>query len=329
VTRTLRLAPIALTAALLASCGGTGSKADDHYKVTLRYCSSSGFSRCNATNQASTSEISASQRAIFQRAADHIQGLITAGLAPAKTRDSSGPLTCYKDDLKMYGVRMDETVHGLLVLVVVEDLGSAATLASSGPCMVRGSNGLPLVAVMKLNTADVAGLEADGRLETVAFHELFHTLGFGTVWTGNDSPFDLVSGSDSDPRFLGHRALAKAKSDNGAPADWTSVPLEGGSFEGTSSAHWRQSTFASDSSHYEIMTGYVAPASADFHEQLSATTLGSLADLGYQVDYTKADAYTIPNPSALRALVSADAKALGDDVARIPVAVSTEEGEAP
>lgn len=314
-----------LTAALALSCGG-GSSPDANFTITLRYCSDAGFSSCSAANQAGTDEISDSQRALIRHAADRLERLITAGLVPGRTlNDKGNPLTCYRDEAQQSGVVMNETVHGLLVLVVAEDLGTGGTLASSGPCMVRYSSKLPLVAVMKLNkngTINKDTLEADGRLETVVFHELFHTLGFGTIWTGKDAPVQLVgTGVDSsDPRFLGAQALAKAIAVNDAPATWTSVPLEGGGLEGTSSSHWRQSTFANDSANYELMTGFVAPAGTP--EQLSATTLGSLADLGYAVDYSKAEPFIIPHPSALRALVSAGATPVGDDVLRIPVSTA-------
>ena len=48
-------------------------------------------------------------------------------------------------------------------------------------------------------------------------------------------------------------------------------------------------------------------------------TIQSLADMGYVVDITQADAYTLGNPSGVRAPSSAPVLHLKDDILRIPI----------
>lgn len=323
------LAPLAVT--LLAACGSEGPKPDPAYYVTLRYCSASALASCTAENQNGRDDLTESQRQILESAAEKIEQVVTAGLVPGRTRDRGGPLTCYKDAAPgSAGVTMDETVHGLVVLVMVDDMSSSGILAASGPCIVRGSNGLPLVAVMRLNgssSTSIATLTTDGRLYNVVLHELFHTLGFGTLWGPEDKK--LLGGSDSDPRYTGRNALEQAKTANSTPdsevQSWASVPVEREGGAGTMLSHWRQSVFSnysSSSAPWELMTGRIAPQGID--EPLSATTLGAIRDLGYHVDFGLADDFTIPNPdltasmAALRAPVEGELT-LGDDVLRLPI----------
>lgn len=64
------------------------------------------------------------------------------------------------------------------------------------------------------------------------------------------------------------------------------VPLEDTGAPGTRDNHWRESVFGA-----ELMTGYLN----DGVNPLSRLSVASLADLGYQVDVTQADAYSAPS----------------------------------
>jgi hypothetical protein len=61
------------------------------------------------------------------------------------------------------------------------------------------------------------------------------------------------------------------------------VENTGGS--GTANVHWRESVFGN-----ELMTGWLSGST----QPLSRITVGSLADIGYQVDMNAADQYTPP-----------------------------------
>jgi hypothetical protein len=62
---------------------------------------------------------------------------------------------------------------------------------------------------------------------------------------------------------------------------------------GTRDSHWSENVFGS-----EIMTGYVGPGS---NMPISRVTVGSLADIGYSVNYAAADVYA---PSATSVLAA-------------------------
>ena len=65
---------------------------------------------------------------------------------------------------------------------------------------------------------------------------------------------------------------------------------------GTRDGHWRESTFDT-----ELMTGFTERGPMP----LSVITVGALADLGYTVDRSKADPYTVPSTLALASRMSA------------------------
>lgn len=303
----------ALGAALLLSCGsGDGPSADESYKITLRYCAEARFSTCGAdpSTQATLTEITQAQRDAFQAAATRVEGLITAGLVPAVTRSGGSPLQC-GDDSDLH-VSMNEEVHGLLVLVTLKSGMNGGTIASSGPCIERASSKLPLVAMMQFNSVTVENYRSNGQLPLIATHEMLHCLGFGTIWDP-EMGLGLITGEGTtNPRFTGARALATAKSTNGAPSTWTSLPLDNTGGVGTLNSHWRQPEFGQ-----EMMTGYI-PTSPTTPFPLSATTLASLRDLGYSVNMSRAESFTL-DVSGVSALRSSDDIHLSDDVLRIPV----------
>lgn len=308
----LRLALPLLATALLASCGDKKPGADSSYTVTLRYCSPAvtgtptaqsplPLAACSDASQTGLAAFTEAERADLRLAADNIQKVVTAGLRPAQTRSSDGPLRCFIDEQKTRYMTMDEEVHGLVVLVMTEQLASSSILAESGPCIVRDSSNLPLVAVMRINADALSQLKSDNQLYAVAFHELFHTLGFGTMWTPDPithKGFNLVTGSGSSYAYTGAQALAQAKAQNFAPASWATVPVDSSGFEGTAGSHWHQNVFSNypTSGPWELMTGHIPPVSVT--PVLSATTLGAIADLGYSVDLGQAAAFRIPNPTA-------------------------------
>jgi hypothetical protein len=279
--------PRRLAAALLATlaaCGGGGGGSG--HTITLRY----------------ESTLTDAQRKAFEDARDRLERIITGGLGDVRVQDGSGNAIPCGDGADAVDVK--ETVHGLLILVTVKSLGSSGILAQSGPCIVRSSGSeLPVVAIMNLNSSYAASLEASGELGVVVQHEMFHALGFGTIWPDKG----LLSGAGTDdPSFTGAAALAAATTANGAPSSWTAVKVENTGGAGTRDAHWRESVFGN-----ELMTGWISGV----ENPLSLTTIESMADLGYSVDAAQAEAFTIPSPdAALRASGAEPRLHLGDDV---------------
>jgi hypothetical protein len=184
--------------------------------------------------------------------------------------------------------------------------GAGGILGQAGPCIVRSSSRLPVVGVMTFDSADLATLEQAGQLDAVILHEMLHVVGFGTIWPD----LGLVSGSgSSNPVFTGAAARsAFMQFDGGASYGGTPVPVENGGGAGTRNSHWRESVLLD-----ELMTGWLSGAV----QPLSRTTLGSLGDLGYQVDDSQAD--PLPSLSALRRDSGEDPVDLGADVLEIPM----------
>ncbi len=306
MTRIVARSAAALAALLALSCGPRSPPADATYTLEIRY-------------RPSVAALSESQRTTLttgvDRAADRIRAMITAGLVPTRVSgfDCEGTLET---------VRIDEKVHGLVVLVSYDTLpypNTVGTLASSGPCIVRKRDRYPLVAVVQFNAASSISTALSAGdvdfVQVVALHELFHALGFGTIWTDYRG---LVTGaSTGDPLFRGARAVAAAKGLDGAPSTLTGIPVENGGSQGTIGAHWRELDLDD-----ELMTGYVDPGSEN---PLSHASIASLADLGYEVDVSQADqapAFVWPGAAALRAPSPSAGISYGDDVLRtVPVEV--------
>jgi len=260
-----------VVAAVLLSCGGGGGGGD--YQVQLQFETS----------------VTDTQRAAFQGAAARIGRFITSGLSTVSFDASkcAGPCTCGSEGGTQYPV--PSVVKNLLIFVEVKPIdGIGGILASSGPCYVRSTNGLPAVGVMTFDEADLANIEAKGLLDNVVLHEMLHVLGFGTIWTDKSL---LTGTSGTDPEFTGAAAGAAFRSQNGGTTDTVPVEATGGS--GTALSHWRESIFKN-----ELMTGWISGST----QPLSATSIGSLADLGYSVNLAQADPFNLATASNLRAL---------------------------
>src|SRR5690606_4901993 len=118
----------------------------------------------------------------------------------------------------------------------------------------------------------------------VILHEMGHVLGLGT----NYLLIGLVDGFPFDPHYTGRAGVAAHQELGGDRY----VPLEDQGGLGTAVGHWRESVFGN-----ELMTGYLNQGS----QPLSRLTVAALADLGYGVDLSAADPYSIPSgPAASR-----------------------------
>ena len=126
------------------------------------------------------------------------------------------------------------------------------------------------------NDIDFPGLTA------VLTHEMGHALGIGSFWKYQnffkDFPdLNLLEGEKTDtPTYVGANAIAQYQS-YGKPTA-IAVPVQPFVL-----GHWDEDYLGT-----ELMTPY-----ADDRNQLSRVTLGALADLGYTVNYGRADHYVL------------------------------------
>lgn len=188
---------------------------------------------------------------------------------------------------------LNETVKGIVLFAQVGPIdGAGQILGSAGPCILRSSTLLPIVGSMQFDAADMSAMVASGILNGVVLHEMMHTLGFGTVW-GPGLQGEVAAPDGADPRFIGANGQTAYAGVGGTDAP-TGVPVENTGGVGTRGSHWRESVFRS-----ELMTGW-----ADGTMPLSRVTIGALKDLGYDVDLSKADPYTLPSLLTANALLA-------------------------
>ena len=206
-------------------------------------------------------------------------------------------------------VRVDgEIVDDLLILAQGAEIdGPGGVLGQAGPTHIRPASAgkskfLPVKGIMTFDTADLKTMQKDGTLKDVITHEMGHVIGVGSIWSRRGV---LKSAGTNTVRFTGKNArkefgrLKKSKA-----AD---VPVENTGGTGTADVHWRESVFRT-----ELMSGFIAAR----NNPLSRLTVASLADLGYEVDMTKAEPYTLPN---LLALATAGATTTHDEPHALPV----------
>jgi len=191
---------------------------------------------------------------------------------------------------------VNETVKDLLVLVHVQRITDTVpgeqTLGESGPCLVRDPGNIPVLGVMSLNSTTLVSLTQNGMLGDVIKHEMAHLLGFGTVWDLDNLVQDTTT---KDPWFSGPDAQAAFHKARPSYTDKV-VPVEAGGGAGTTLSHWRESVMTN-----ELMTGFLNSGP----NPLSATTIESMADLGYTVDASVADPWPSPGSAASRAVTGA------------------------
>lgn len=187
---------------------------------------------------------------------------------------------------------LNETVDDILIYVIVEPIDGAGKVLSTGtPCVLRDGSLLPAIAVLRVDSDDVARLEEQSMLRGVALHTMAHALGFGTLWPAKG----LVTGAGGDdPRFTGANASAAYRAiSGGAYTQDYRPPLESHvdyndpveDVAGARDVHWR-SLFG-----IELMTAY---ARSVF--RLSSVTAAQFGDLGYQVNLGAADDFTCGPP---------------------------------
>ena len=163
----------------------------------------------------------------------------------------------------------------------IDDLRIYAGSHESGPLgwgsprVLRESH-LPVVGCMSFN------MQTTDLLNT-GLHEIGHVLGFGTIWDDLGLLQDLSLGDpNADTHFNGPLAIAAFDDAGGRDYTGAKVPVE--KMDG---AHWR----------YSVLEGEIMMPSA-IGGALSAITIQSLANLGYGVDVTQADPYTLPGAAS-------------------------------
>ena len=161
-----------------------------------------------------------------------------------------------------------ERIDDLRIYVTTFEDGS--TIGKGSPSLLRQETHLPAMGCMSFDTKRANPY-------STGLHEIGHVLGFGAIWHN----FDLLQEPGADAHFNGPLAIAAFDDAGGRNYTGAKVPVE--KMDGT---HWRFPVLEG-----ELMGPYGGGV-------LSAITVQSLADLGYGVDVTQADAYTLPGVNA-------------------------------
>ena len=247
------------------------------------------------------------------RAVSRWEQIVTADVS--NLAFSGQEYNCFGVQFRVYA-----EVDDLVVFAILREIdGGGGTLGRAGPCVVRES-GLPLFATLELDLSDLSRLN-DPDLFNLSLHEVGHTLGIGTLWRylGLLGDPSLPDNYGADTHFTGPKATAAFDEAARFSYRGTKVPVENLAVPGSSDTHWRRSIFG-----HELMNPTYDPGESP----LSAVTIQSLADMGYQVDAAQADPYSLPG-YGLRGRLgkpSAGAISFGADTYDGPVAVIDSDG---
>lgn len=181
--------------------------------------------------------------------------------------------------------------------------GAGSVLGRAGPCVFDAV--IPRMGIMEFDIVDVQGLIDSGNFEEVVRHEMAHVVGIGTVWTRSgflNNPcnfFSVFFGCDPTyNRPEGNAAFAQLGGSGNTP-----VANTGGA--GTQNGHWREVTFEN-----ELMTGFLSQGV----NPASILTIRSLRDIGYVVDLSQAEPYSLPRPGSVAEKIGFE---LGNDVLEV------------
>lgn len=242
--------------------------AQQQYDITLRFFGA---------------PMTTAQQQLFQNAATRIVGIIKGDIVNA----AASPINLNQCPNVSESIPINEEVDDVIIYASIRDMdGPGKVLASAGPCFTRGTSvgDMTAIGVMSFDSADLNALSAGGTLQDVITHEMLHVVGVGTLWTSKEP--DLVTDTGTaTPKYNGAAARQACVAAGGTVACANYVPVEGTPEPaGTRDAHWRENTFNT-----EMMTGYLDPTSP-----ISGITIGGLKDLGFTVDESRADAYSMP-----------------------------------
>ncbi len=230
--------------------------------------------------------------AAFNAAVERVRAMVIGDLPDILVTTSNLAGTC---GLSYPQVSLNEVVDDLVIYAAVTSMdGPGGLIASAGPCILRSGGRSSVLGLMRFDGDDLPGLIARGQLSDIILHEMLHVVGLGTLWQQTNL---IIDRGTSDPRFTGTLGSAACLSLGGADVCSSGIPVENTGGSGTADTHWRESVFDG-----ELLTGFSEPQGKAM--PLSAMTIQSLADIGYQVNVFAADPYNVPIPSSSNLLRS-------------------------
>ena len=208
-----------------------------------------------------------SQRGVLQYVARRWMAVIV-GDVPDYEFTQGWSRTCADQS---YEIPAGERIDDLRIYIGTFEGGAA--VGYGGPSLPRQETELPVLGCMAFNLSDA-------NLLITGLHEIGHVLGFGAIW----NKLGFLQNPNGDAHFNGPLAIAAFDEAGGSGYPRAKVPVHRGDL-----AHWRGS----------VLRGELMIAGGG--SSLSAITVQSLADLGYGVDASQADAYTLPGAVSAQA----------------------------
>lgn len=153
-------------------------------------------------------------------------------------------------------------------------------------------NTFPMVGSIVLNATYLYGSLKEEQLYAVLLHEVGHVLGIGTLWYLPNSPLTPYQEDNKEKYYYTGTAALREYKSYYPTSELVGIPLEDDGGEGTQDSHPEEdmNRMIDGKAHPglgdELMTGWINSLAS-----LSRVTLGFLEDMGYVVDYTKADPY--------------------------------------
>lgn len=224
-------------------------------------------------------DFTAEEREMWHHMANFWESVIQTELPDYRFSDTQS-ITCGDHSLR---ISTDELIDDLRIYITKFDkidprgrqvggYGGARHLRRSSSMPVTGCIGI------EQNISQVDDLWSIGR------HEIGHVLGIGTHWDRSGMLRDL----NADAHFAGPQAIVAFNQAGGTNYRGAKVPTE------LDGSHW----------HLSVLAGELMSPSG-YNNILSAITLGALSDLGYSVDFSVADPYVLPPPTAAKPVADA------------------------
>jgi len=211
----------------------------------------------------------ASQFNIDLHFADDIPEMIREGIRQAADRWQKIIVGDLPDEGSIDDVQID-VVSGPLADTI---------LATGGPDQFRTGSNLPYHGV--ITWADASLNESTSRAVDIALHEIAHVLGFGTMWQ-SEGLLDTQIGA---PVYTGQAALAMYQF--AVDANAKGVPVEPDPGDTATGEHWASSWAAVNDEVFDVMAAHLSQS--QIGRFISTVTVGAMADLGYQVNYSQAE----------------------------------------
>ena len=198
---------------------------------------------------------------------------------PSRCLDAKTATSGEIDDMRIE-VRIRADLDSPMVLAFCE--------ATESPVSLR-----PFWLYVQVTPSFVQRLHSESRLREWMAHTTGHGLGYGLFWGSLlHNPVD-EAGVGADTHFPDAATVAAFDAAGGAAwTEGTKVPVENA--EENRDIHWRGDVLG-----HEIMSSWYTMGMPGDNPPLSAITVQAMAALGYVVDVSMADPYTLPATGAM------------------------------